>query len=235
MITRRTALLFTVGLPAWSFAKEFWNEKKPEEWSAEEIETLLNRSPWAKEVNANLTGIAGLVQVPLDRNSSGSTRRRSGGSLGRGDTSAPNKPSGDIMKGLVRWESALPILEAQKKKPNADAAEFYILGVSGVPMIGGRERSPNSSATSDDPDAKAQMEDRVREGTRLIPHGRDPMVPAKVAISQTERPTLIFFRRDLEPITPDRREVAFEVKIGALEVKTKFALHEMMYRGKLEL
>jgi hypothetical protein len=61
------------------------------------------------------------------------------------------------------------------------------------------------------------------------------MAPAKVAISQTERPTLIFFRRDLEPITADRREVAFERKIGALEVKRKFTVRDMMYRGKLEL
>src|ERR1041384_3415622 len=128
MTTRRTAFLLTLGLPAsfaglpaWAFAGEFWNTKKPEEWSAEEVEILLNKSPWAREVNANLTGVGGLGQIGADRRSGGyggmggtvgsgsmGGSRRSGGTRS-GDISGSTKPAGGMMKGLVRWERALPI------------------------------------------------------------------------------------------------------------------------------
>jgi len=37
------------------------------------------------------------------------------------------------------------------------------------------------------------------------------------------------------PLTADDREVTFTTKLGAIEVKTKFNLKDMMYRNELSL
>jgi len=69
MMTRRYAILAGVGFPA-SLALasgEFWNDKKPSEWSEKEAKKLLTKSPWAKEVTAGLTmrmGMGGMESYP---------------------------------------------------------------------------------------------------------------------------------------------------------------------------
>jgi len=54
---------FLAGFPAWeqlsAAVVDFWNRKAPAEWSPEEIDRMLTKSPWAKEVNAQLA--AGLA------------------------------------------------------------------------------------------------------------------------------------------------------------------------------
>ena len=37
-------------------AEEFWNKKQPGEWSADELNTLLTKSPWAKEAKVSFEG-----------------------------------------------------------------------------------------------------------------------------------------------------------------------------------
>ena len=57
MLTRRDAIRVTIGIPAglsvipaWAFtAKEFWETKPTSEWSSEEVDRMLTKSPWAKE------------------------------------------------------------------------------------------------------------------------------------------------------------------------------------------
>ena len=251
MTTRRTALILAFGLPGfrlWAFGKEFWNDKKPEDWTPDEIEMLLNKSPWSKEVTAYLTNNGYGNGSPRSRSGGmggigtggiggmgGGGGRRSGTGGGSSNPSGSNTPKGGMLQGVVRWESALPILQAEKKEAPPEMAEFHILSVSGIPMIGGRAQSSTGSQTSDDPEQKAQMEDRVKDGTKIVPHGKDPVFAAKVELAQGERGTLIYFRRDAEPLTLERKEVAFELKVGSMEVKTKFNLKEMVYRGKLEV
>ena len=46
--------------------------------------------------------------------------------------------------------------------------------------------------------------------------------------------TLFYFSRVL-PLSLDDRQVTFVTKMGPLEVKCKFILREMLYRGALEL
>jgi hypothetical protein len=54
------------GITGWvrlyASSSEFWNKKEPAEWSAEEIEHLTTKSPWAKEVSA---------QASMDRDERG--------------------------------------------------------------------------------------------------------------------------------------------------------------------
>src|SRR5438105_9798796 len=55
ILTRRGALLLAgsgiVNLGR-LYAGDFWDKKAPSEWNADEIEKLLHKSPWAKEVTA---------------------------------------------------------------------------------------------------------------------------------------------------------------------------------------
>ena len=46
--------------------------------------------------------------------------------------------------------------------------------------------------------------------------------------------TLYYFSRVL-PITEQDKQVTFVTKVGPLEVKCKFTLHDMLYHGNLEL
>ncbi|MEQ1949216.1 MAG: hypothetical protein ABL995_18630, partial [Bryobacteraceae bacterium] len=63
MPTRRDVLrmaigapLATMALPILGASKEFWDTKSPSEWSSAEIDRMLTKSPWAKEVSASFDG-----------------------------------------------------------------------------------------------------------------------------------------------------------------------------------
>ena len=55
---------------------DFWNKKAPDEWSTEEIDKLLTKSPWAKEVSAPYAAGAG------DARGMPGSGRNGGGGLG---------------------------------------------------------------------------------------------------------------------------------------------------------
>ena len=49
------------GLSLWAetyafAASDFWNKKKPAEWTEQEIQELRTKSPWAKKVDADVSG-----------------------------------------------------------------------------------------------------------------------------------------------------------------------------------
>ena len=104
-MTRRTALLIGLasGLAPRSqaFAKEFWNEKTPEQWTPAEVELLLNKSPWAREASISYYGGQ---NGPLSSTLPGQHSRRSS-SAG----TSPSAQSPAEWKAIMRWQSALPI------------------------------------------------------------------------------------------------------------------------------
>jgi hypothetical protein len=64
MLTRRDAIRVAFGIPAglsaipaWAFAaKEFWETKPSSEWTSEEADRMLTKSPWAKEAAISFNG-----------------------------------------------------------------------------------------------------------------------------------------------------------------------------------
>src|SRR5579884_1841990 len=61
--SRRTLLALATGAgvsvfcPVSAWAKsEFWNQKDPSQWTAEEINQILTKSPWAKQVDTQAQG-----------------------------------------------------------------------------------------------------------------------------------------------------------------------------------
>jgi hypothetical protein len=221
-------------------SSEFWNDKKPEDWSEKEIQHLLTRSPWAKEVVATFDGGRGPMRGDDGAAASRSGRGRDsysgmidaapsgggGGGRGRGDGGGLGEGGGHEpqIKAVVRWETAAPVVAARRKQLPSSVQDQYVVSVSGLPMMGGNDRIQG-------------MEERLKVSTMLERKGRDPIYPAKVTGGRSEGiPTWIFFfPHGSQPIDPDDKEVTFKTKIGPVEVKTKFALKDMKYQGHLAL
>jgi len=219
-MTRRELLALPLPLLA-SPANEFWNAKKPEEWTEDEVQEMLTRSPWAKEGTVNVFGGAGgsLLNRGAAMNRSG-TVTNSGRQRNSTQTTSGDAP--DLRyKATVRWDSALPIVEALKKKPIAAAKDFYIIAVVG-------------DLTLADPDAddeqRASRLEMMKEYTKLDKKGG--AIPLANLELVKKEGTLFYFSRD-EPIKDG--QVTFVTKIGPVEVKCKFPVKEMTYHGKLEL
>jgi hypothetical protein len=168
ILSRRNLLMLVGGgLAAWrplhATTSGFWNKKPPGDWSSEEIDTLLAKSPWSKEASAqgaapggggygspggspNGGGYPGgspggmgtpRIGIPgIGGIGMGGGGRRMGGNQGGGR----GQQRGTSYKGTVRWESAKPVLDALKM-PLPDAfANHYVIAVIGFPLPSGQRR-----------------------------------------------------------------------------------------------
>jgi hypothetical protein len=228
-MTRRSALLAGLGLPlgaitfpVGAFAKDFWNERKPQDWTSSEVKELLTKSPWAKDASITDNGQIGGMGVPR-----GAVSRRSGrGPAGGTDTS---NPSAKIKwKAIIRWESALPVREALKKAAPKDVKNFYVLNVIG--------NLPGAVSSSDEqPDSVSSQ--YLKEVTKLEHKGDQVHLSRVELVAENDLSpagTLFYFSRMLA-LMPSDKEALFTTKIGPLDVKCTFTLKEMMYGGALEL
>jgi hypothetical protein len=235
-ISRRSAIIKGLGLgmglglgaAAKGWAKDFWNDKKAADWTADEIQQMLTKSPWGKDASIfDSAAHKGVSSAPS----------RAGGRYGsRNGSQMPGNslpPASGLAgwRASVRWESALPVRDAMKAAKSADVDENYIIALVGdIPGV--------SVPSDDDEPAERQRKlDVLKESTRLERRD-DPLELQRVAISPrtplSPAGTLYYFSRVL-PLTPEDKQVTFVTKVGPLEVKCKFALRDMVYRGNLEL
>ena len=225
-MTRRSALLVGLagGLAQAYPAKEFWNDKQPSEWTAAEIDLLLNKSPWAREAAISYYGGQ---NGPLSNSLPASHSRSSGNASSR---SSPSAMSPAEWKAIVRWQSALPVRLALGITPSADVDKFYILNMVGdVPSIGA---TPDEDATQ-----RAARFATLKQVTKLE-HKGDEILLSRVEVAPRNdlslAGTLFYFSRGLALRLEDK-QATFSTKLGPIDVKCKFTLRDMMYRGKLEL
>jgi hypothetical protein len=233
-MTRRGALLAGLGFPLGTIAfptlalasKEFWNERKPEDWTAGEVKELLTKSPWAKDAVITDNGLVGGMGVPRAASSRRSVPNGAGGAgqSGPATTSAPKIQ----WKGIVRWESALPIREAMKGAALKDFKDFYALNVVGnLPSV----------ASSSEESRESSFLQHLKDVTKLE-HKGDQVYLSRVELAPgnalSPAGTRFYFSRMLA-LMPEDKEAMFSTKIGPLDVKCKFTLRDMLYRGALEL
>jgi hypothetical protein len=202
---------------------DFWNRKAPADWSSEEIDRLLTKSPWAKEAPATYgqqgTGHSGWKdQLPFPIG-----RGRGGGGPAQGSQSS--------YVGTVRWESAQPVLDAVKSPLPEDFAGQYVISVSSIPLTIGRGR-PQSEEDSDNP--KPDKLDDVKQSTTLQFKGKDPVMAVEVQ-QQISSGTLVLFGFPKAALALGEAvgEVDFASRMGSLFVKARFNLKEMQYHGTL--
>jgi hypothetical protein len=219
-------MLAVAGLPAVVRAagKPFWEERDPKDWTPAEVEEMLNRSPWAAA--AHISFFAGGGEAvglprpdPFGNNRSPRVNGR-GGAKG----TAPTDSNPGSFHAVARWESARPVWSAARSR-NDDAGRFYIVALIGdLPDLGG--------AGDDDAAARTQRSVMMRESTRLERKGESPIYLDHV---EPGKGGDFFYFSRLEPIKAGNKEITFTTRMGPLEIKAKFSLKEMMYRGKLEL
>jgi len=248
MIHRRSALLLPVAIAAFAADDPAWKTKQIPEWSADDAQQVLSDSPWAKAVTPSLSRTANDGE-----RSPGGGRRRGGigigfpggGGIGRypgGGYPGGGYPGGGSRRTddgagrtdgsqppalKVRWESALPVREAELKARDTTAPTLeegqYAIAVYGVPS-----RMANADSKS--------LSDQLKKQAALKRDGKKDLKPSNVEILQREDgPVIVYLFPRSKEITQQDRRVEFEAHIGRLEFSQAFFLDDMVYQGKLEL
>ena len=242
--------LFAALLPAVLWAADVWETKPFQDWNDKDIQKVFNNSPWARQARAvlgNITpGAAGRGGQPAvgdaSSNDSGVPKGREPGGAGRLG-SAPNDldqtpQSLQQIPVIVRWQSALPLRQAQMRRKYgkeaatspeaqkflADEPSIYVVSISGL------AGSLVSSGGGD------QARQNIAEKSTLTVKGKPPLHPIDVdflAIGATVD-VLIGFPRSTR-ITLEDQEVELTSEIGGATLRYKFRLKDMVLRGKLEL
>jgi hypothetical protein len=242
MVTTRRHLLAAVAplaaiVPQFGFAAESWLKKKPEDWSAKEVEEILNHSPWSKEVKlefgASVEGFPGGGGFPGGPPPGGMPGGGGGFPGGGGGFPGGGMPE---LKVLIRWESALPVRAANRNPvPEVEGGPHYVVSINRMQMNpsqtpGGRGRLGGGA------DAPADLTQRLLQMSSLQNKGKNPISPvhAEVKDAQADLVTLLYFPKN-RPLELSDKEVAFSTQMGPLAVKAKFNLKDMVYQGKLEL
>jgi hypothetical protein len=244
-----------------AFSSDFWNKKEPAEWSREEIEQLLTKSPWAKEVSAQYSS-QGDDQGGYPRGGGypgGGGGYPGGGYPGGGYPGGMGGPriggmgipgmgggypgggrrrgggQGQSVQGSVRWESSKPILDALKTPLPEAFANHYVISVSGFPLSEGQNRRSQEDSDNDSAQSNEAMLDHLKGLTFLEPKGREGAQPGVVQQQPSAGMSSILFGFSKETLAlkPEDKEVTFSTKLGRLLIKTKFNLKDMQYRGDL--
>jgi hypothetical protein len=237
-------------------AADAWKNPDYTQWSSEDAQKVMTKSPWAKETTVTM----GQGSSPGSQGSrrggmgggggmggmggGGMGGGRGGGMGGGGGQSAPSQ------KITIRWESAMPIKEAELKAqygsqlPAKGDAGYtldqpqttYAISVTGL-RLGGRRRQADSSDQSSSDGQKSQadrIKDQLMGATQLLRKGKDPLYPQDVQVN-TSTNVVVFLFPKTDAISDDDKEVEFVTSMGPVQVKQKFTLKDMHFNGKLEL
>jgi hypothetical protein len=262
------------GLAARLYAagSDFWNKKPPSQWTSQEIDLLITKSPWAREVHAQYAAGEG----PSDMNGGGYPGGNPGGGYpggnpgggypGGGYPGGPSRggigglgipgiggigfpggggrprngggtPRGGAMsayQGTVRWESALPVMDAMKAALPEAFDGHYVICVSGIPLLS------NSRYQGEDDDSASSRRqeqddlDRMKGLSSLQVKGKELVQAGVVARQVSSGSSFLFgFSRELLPLAAHDPEVSFSSRLGRLVVKARFLPKEMLYHGDL--
>ena len=237
----RTKLLATPVCVALLLAgDQAWREKRVADWTAEDAKQVLNDSPWVKTVTPTVEmtdagprrgggmGRGGSIGIGIPGIGIPGIGGHRGGMGGGGYPNGRPSPSPSQPPTLtVRWESALPIREAELKARETNAPTVdegsYAIAVYGVPdrIVNGRQ----SLSVND-----------LKKHAALKRQGKKDLKPSRVEILQREDgPVILYsFPRSTE-ITRGDSKVDFQAQIGGLKVTQSFVPGEMVYQGRIEL
>jgi hypothetical protein len=233
-------------------ASDFWNKKPPSDWSEQEIDQLMSRSPWAKDVNADFeddTSVETGARLPsVDQNGMASpapgTARPNPPQVEFGGTPRDTRGGAKRRQPVtIRWESAQPILDATGRPTPKDFAGRYVISVSGLPIgVMDRHRGRGGPATGPamvedgGTNPRARMIEQLRASATLVARGKEPEQPGIVASAPAAPGTYLFgFSKELLPLDGDDREIVFTLQTGFIALKAKFEPKEMRYRGHLAI
>jgi len=212
--------LFALSALVLTAADQAWKNKQFPEWTEEDAKELLKDSPWVKTVVATL--VKSQDRVAVGRRGGGIGGRRRGAS----DTAAPASTQPPTL--TLRWESALPVREAELKArdvtaPTLDDEDHYAIAVYGIPR--GLLRD----------DSKIMAEDLKRQAL-LKREGKKDTKPSSVEILlRDDGPVVLYlFPKSAEFDWRDHK-IEFDAQLPGLKFTQAFSFDDMTFHGKLEL
>ena len=145
MKTTRVGLALLLMCVAQLGAGDFWQSKPYTQWTSQDVLTMLQDSPWAKDAIPKVRKVKGEDDI----------QSKCSGTIGPNALpSSPRSPDfGNVVQTLgknscapegdhrvtVRWDSALPVRQALSKQgwpPRESAPASYIVSVAGLPQAG---------------------------------------------------------------------------------------------------
>jgi hypothetical protein len=215
-------------------ADDAWKTKRAADWTDADTKQVLTASPWGcmvtpevKKVNERQPGNRGVQVGGLGAGIPGAVRHPRGQpTKDPNENSNAQAPESGLMLN-VRWESALPIREAELKARETGAPDVdenhYAIAVYGIPT---RLAKPDAQAFGD----------RLKGQASIKREGQKEIKPTGVQVIQRENDLVIvfLFSRSREITAKDSR-AEFEAQIGAYQINQSFHLDEMTYQGKTEL
>jgi hypothetical protein len=230
------------------YSAQPWNTKPFSEWTAKDAREILSDSPWSKPVTpkyersdvaghggpGGLGGMHGSVGGTIGTGVRGTDAQVSGpvgrpGSRGDDrDIGVGREPGSNISVPstvTVRWESAMPVRQAEQKlreEPLAADELHYAVSIIGLP----------SFTLNGDPE---ELKRRLQSDAYLK-KGKKKIAPVDIKVLMRDsNPVLLLLFSRTEEITVADKELELSMRAGDLEIKQKFALKQMMSNGKLEL
>ena len=143
-----------------------------------------------------------------------------------GDNREPGDRNEASSSVTVRWESALPVREAQLKlhQESVGADEpYYAISISGLP----------SRIANRDPQ---ELRSRLLADSYLKPKGKKKIALADVKLlTRDENAVLLLLFPKTQEITAGDKEIEFSTRVARMEIKQKFPIEDMTFDGKLQL
>ncbi len=228
------------------YATQPWKEDA-RRWSEQDVERILNDSPWAQAAPATfaLADEGPPPPVPIDSIPQGgmpnphtaASDGRWDGGVGRARHDEP-----PVLNVIVRWDSALPVRQALAREHSAtgltpqEYETHYVVTLVGL-VPAGRYDSPQMVTRSGGtPDARnpEQMLENVMRYSRLYVPGKTALTPDDAKLDTATGALHLFFKRS-DAITAKDKELFLETRFGSLSIAKKFRIKDMLYQGKLEL
>ncbi len=228
-----------------------WKDKAAADWTEDETKQVLTDSPWAKTVQPTVErqnngqpqrrgmgrgggiGIGGIgIGLPGGMGRRGGMGYPGGGYPGGGGN--PGGSSGGNGRQAaqpptlkLRWESAMPIREAELKARETSAPtldeKHYAIAVYGVPdrMLTGDEKT---------------LADHLKKQAAIKRDGKKDLKPSSVEVLRREDgPVVVYLFPRLNEITRQDKRLEFDAKVARLDFAQSFYVDDMTYQGKLEL
>ncbi len=199
-----------------------WKNKRAADWTDSETKQVLTDSPWAAMVTPSIkpetqrqagnhgVGISGVPGVG---------RRRVEQPQGTNSSSEEARPFN------MRWESALPVREAELKARETTAPDVdethYAIAVYGIPTRFAKVLGDG---------------DHLKGQSALKRENQKDLKPSSVQVIQRDDGLVVvfLFPRTKEITVKDSR-VEFDAQIGPYQFAQSFHVDEMIYQGKMEL
>lgn len=222
-------------------ADPVWKSKPASQWTEEDAQQVLAKSPWAKKIRAVITRRlteeqlreAGQMGQPRGIGNDGVDPKGSGPKVspnvftGRGGDDRSPRSLPQFLTLQLRWESALPVRLAELKshavEPPTLEGDGYSIAVYGLP--GGDFKG--------DPE---RLGEPLKNLAALKRDGKKDVRPVRVEVFQREDgPVVVYLFPLSAEITKKDRQIQFEAQIGRIVFAQDFDLSEMEFLDKLEL